>query len=317
MSVAAERPTYTVLVVPDGGAAARQYRVRRGTFRNVVVSLLLCGLVVVCAGTFGWYQYYGLVDEAAEARGLRDENLYLRSEMRLVQEKVGRLSATLERVETLDAKLRMLTQVSDPQRSLAIGPVQDAGGGSAWMGSGLPVLGEADGLASDADIELLHTSLDNLTADAAMGESSLRELHEHLLDQRDLLAAMPSIWPVRGWLTSGFGNRTDPFTGQRTMHRGIDIAGPIGTEIRAPANGTVVYSGNQGAMGKTLVIDHGNNVKTYFSHLSEMFVTVGDVVTRRQVIATLGNTGRSTGPHLHYEVRVNGIPEDPRKFILD
>ena len=84
-----------------------------------------------------------------------------------------------------------------------------------------------------------------------------------------------------------------------------------------PTGGTVVFAGTQGGLGKTLVIDHGNNVKTFYSHLSEMFVRVGDSVNRRQVIAALGNTGRSTGPHLHYEVRVNGIPEDPRKFILD
>ena len=282
-----------------------------------MLSLLLCGLLVSAAGVAGWHQYYGLVDEAAEARILRDENLYLRSEMRLVQDKVGRLSGTIERVEALDTKLRMLTQISDPQRNLAIGPVQDGMGGSTLMGNDFPVLGEADGLASDSDIELLNTSLDNLSSDADRSESSLRKLHEHLVDQRDLLASMPSIWPVRGWVTSLFGSRIDPFTGQRTMHRGLDIAGPIGTEIRAPANGTVVYSGTQGALGKTLVIDHGNNVKTYYSHLSEMFVKVGDIVSRRQVIAALGNTGRSTGPHLHYEVRVNGIPEDPRKFILD
>ncbi len=315
--MAGKKPMYTVLVVPDGRSAARQYRVRKGTMRRVVVSLLLCGLVVSAAGALGWYQYYGLVDEASEARILRDENLYLRSEMRLIQDKVAVLSTTVERVEALDAKVRVLTQVSDPKRNLAIGPVESPRGFSAGMGGELPMLGEADGLATDDDIELLQTSMENLSTDASRNEASMRELHEHLLDQRDLLASMPSIWPTRGWVTSTFGTRTDPFTGQRTMHQGLDIAGPIGTEIRAPANGTVVFAGTQGNLGKTLVVDHGNGVKTYYSHLSEMFVRVGDVVSRRQLIAAMGNTGRSTGPHLHYEVRVNGIPEDPRKFILD
>jgi murein DD-endopeptidase MepM/ murein hydrolase activator NlpD len=314
--LASEKRNYTVLVVPDGGASARQYRVRGHAIRRILMAALAVGLLVFGAGSLGWLQYYGVVDEASEARVLREENLYLRSELRLVQDKVGHLAATLERVEALDAKLRVLTQINDPERSLAMGPLEDGGAGH-WLGNEVPLLGEADGLASDTDIEILNARLDNLSADARREEASLRELHEHLIDQRDLLAAMPSIWPTRGWVTSTFGSRVDPFTGQRTMHRGLDVAAPIGTQIRAPAGGTVVFSGVQGPYGKTVVIDHGIGVKTLYSHMSEIFVRVGDTVTRRQIIGAVGNTGRSTGPHLHYEVRVNGIPEDPRKFILD
>ena len=118
-------------------------------------------------------------------------------------------------------------------------------------------------------------------------------------------------------MTSDFGTRMDPYTAERKMHQGMDIATPHGQPVYAPSDGTVVFAGNEGGYGKVLVMDHGYGVKTRYGHLSEIHVRLGQRVSRGDKVASVGNTGRSTGPHLHYEVRVNGIPENPRKFILE
>ncbi len=136
-------------------------------------------------------------------------------------------------------------------------------------------------------------------------------------DQRELLASTPSIWPVRGYLSAGFGNRPDPFTGQRDFHPGLDISMPIGTKVHAPADGVVVSCGQQKGYGNAIVIDHGFGVVTRYGHLDGFNVRPGQRVKRGDVIGFSGNTGRSTAPHLHYEVWVNDQARNPIEYILD
>ena len=126
-----------------------------------------------------------------------------------------------------------------------------------------------------------------------------------------------SIWPAKGWLTSRFGPRVSPFTGRRQMHAGIDIASADGTAIQAPARGRVTFVGNKGPLGKALVLDHGFGVKTVYGHTKTIVVKTGETVERGQKIAEVGSTGRSTGPHLHYVVEVNGKARDPLDYIFD
>ena len=118
-------------------------------------------------------------------------------------------------------------------------------------------------------------------------------------------------------MTSGFGTRVDPYTGKRTMHRGIDIANQPGVSVMAPARGVVTFRANSGGFGKVIVIDHGYGIRSRFGHLGEYKVQLGDHVDRGDIIGTIGNTGRSTGPHLHYEVEINGLCENPRNYILE
>jgi len=180
------------------------------------------------------------------------------------------------------------------------------------------VLGRrADGEAAEGNLKALPGKLSSLESEASRQEQSLRELQEYFDDQRSLLASTPSIWPARGWVTSDFGTRIDPYSAERKMHQGLDIATPAGQPVYSPSDGTVVFAGTEGGYGKVLVIDHGYGVKTRYAHLSEILVHTGDRIRRGEKVAAVGNTGRSTGPHLHYEVRVNGIPENPRKFILE
>src|SRR5690606_5699978 len=121
---------------------------------------------------------------------------------------------------------------------------------------------------------------------------------------------------VKGWLTSGFGYRYSPWGGNVKMHKGVDIAAPTGTSVMAPSDGVVVFSGSKGGYGSTVIIDHGYGIKTLFGHNSQLFVSEGDKITRGQKISAVGSTGASTGPHLHYEVHVDGIPTDPMNYII-
>ncbi|HEB88252.1 MAG TPA: M23 family metallopeptidase, partial [Deltaproteobacteria bacterium] len=165
--------------------------------------------------------------------------------------------------------------------------------------------------------EVLDDHALDLTEGADHRADSLEVLLLQLEDKRERLVSMPSIWPAKGWLTSRFGVRVSPFTGRRQKHAGIDISAASGTPIYAPARGRVTFAGRRGPLGNALVVDHGFGVKTVYGHTREFFVKPGDVVERGQEIAAIGSTGRSTGPHLHYVVEVNGKPRNPLDYILD
>lgn len=148
-------------------------------------------------------------------------------------------------------------------------------------------------------------------------EMSLTELVDFLEEQRLIMLSTPTIWPVRGWVSSQFGFRTSPFTGRRVFHEGLDIAAPYGLDVKATAKGIVVFSGEKSGYGNVVTIDHGYGYMTRYGHNSRLTVKVGDKVEKGDAVAKVGSTGRSTGPHSHYEVLVNGIPVNPTKFIID
>jgi murein DD-endopeptidase MepM/ murein hydrolase activator NlpD len=256
--------------------------------------------------------YFQVAKDAAENRVLREENLTLKTQLKSIRERIDHIGSTLDRVERFDLKLRAITLLSDPQRNLAMGPTESE------PGTATPAPGDNQftRLTSSENPKVLASRLDRLSAEAVRQEQSLQELQAYFQDQKSLLASTPSIWPARGWVTSDFGQRLDPYTADRVMHAGLDIAAPHGKVIYAPSDGTVVFAGLEGGYGNVLVIDHGYGIKTRYGHLSKILVKPGAHVRRGDEVGAVGNTGRSTGPHLHYEVRVNGVAQNPRKFIL-
>lgn len=148
-------------------------------------------------------------------------------------------------------------------------------------------------------------------------ELRVHRLDEHLLDKESFLKSTPTIMPTKGYLTSNYGPRMSPTAGRIKMHEGIDIGAPLGTTIVTPADGVVTYSGPKPGFGNLVQIDHGYGVETIYGHMSSMSVTKGTKVKRGDKIAAVGNIGWSTGPHLHYEVRVNGTPVDPLYYTLN
>ncbi len=147
--------------------------------------------------------------------------------------------------------------------------------------------------------------------------ADFRFILKHMHEQRDLMAHTPSFHPTKGLVIARFGYRKSPFTGQKEFHRGLDIANQKGTSVVAAANGTVAYTQDMGVLGNVMAIDHGYGLLTRYAHLGKFLKKKGDPVKKGEVIAELGDTGLTTGPHLHYEVHVNGTPADPVKYILD
>ena len=302
--------TFTVIVVPDDNAQVRRYRVQKKLLKQLAA---MAGVLAALI-TAGTIQYFNLSRQAAENRYLREENLTLHGQLQAIRQRIEHIGTTLDRVERFDQKLRALTLLADPQRELAVGPTEGEPGAHAPASEDRSPGTAATALESPAAPS---SRLDRLSAEATRQEQSLQDLQSYFQGQRMLLASSPSVWPTRGWVTSDFGTRLDPYTADRVMHHGLDIAAPQGKEVLSPSDGTVVFSGPEGSYGNVLVIDHGYGVKTRYGHLGQIDVKAGDHVVRGQKLGTVGNTGRSTGPHLHYEVRVNGVPENPRKFLLE
>ncbi|MCD6224997.1 MAG: M23 family metallopeptidase [Deltaproteobacteria bacterium] len=164
----------------------------------------------------------------------------------------------------------------------------------------------------------MHEQLEQFDHAAETQKKDFKTLFKKLEEQQNLLASTPAIRPIdKGWISSKFGYRVSPFTGRKEFHRGLDLATRQGDPIFATADGLVTFSGTKGLLGKTIVIDHGHGMVTRYGHIYKILKKRGDRVKRGDIIALVGSTGHSTGPHVHYEVRLNGISVNPEKFILN
>jgi len=287
---------YTLIVVPHAKARFRKFQVSVRLTRWVmgafgVLALILCGILA---------HYTWISVEVGELRHLRAENLALATKARAYEENAGRLQAKVLTLQSLVTKLGVMAGV---EQSLPDNQVAGVGG-----------LSRMETTAPSVDVASSLQGLDKTVS--SLTERSTR-LESYFQDQHQLLASTPSIWPARGYLSERFGNRKDPFTGLPDFHPGIDIATPRGTKVVAPADGVVVSCGEKGGYGNALVIDHGYGVVTRYAHLDRFAVRPGQRVRRGDVIAFTGNTGRSTAPHLHYEVWVYDQMRNPIQYILD
>jgi murein DD-endopeptidase MepM/ murein hydrolase activator NlpD len=159
--------------------------------------------------------------------------------------------------------------------------------------------------------------LERLSASISEEGQSLRSLERFMARAGKMLAALPSRWPVRGAVNSEFGQRQSPWSGSPEFHSGIDVGSERGTPVKAPAPGFVIFTGTTPDYGNTVIIDHGHDIKTLYGHLHKALVTQGQKVERGQQVALTGNTGKSSGPHLHYEILVRGQPVNPRSYLWD
>lgn len=298
---------YAIVVIPNLTGAPKRFSISSKAFNSIIAA---CAIVIVGSLYFG-YRHIKLSLEVVELDHLRTKTAQQDAQIDDFSKKVKEFDVAMERLKRLDKKLRIIT-------SLESGHEEDdslnAVGGPADENLSL-----SDSVA-DGNNDLMAKidgELDHLKKYAQLREASLEEINLFFDKQSSLLSATPSIWPVQGWVTGEFGYRISPFTGRKEMHEGLDVAGRFGSPILAPANGTVVKVGYDTGYGKTVEINHGYGVVTLYGHNSDIFVSVGDTVKRGEKIAAIGNTGRSTGPHLHYEVRLNGILVNPFRYIID
>jgi murein DD-endopeptidase MepM/ murein hydrolase activator NlpD len=303
-----------VLVIMDStGRAVRRVGVSRRWAEGVVIGAAAVVALVLSLVIHGAWRH----GEAVEARELLAENRQLVSILGRLDAQLPELRRLSSRSEMSFAQLWSKSGLGIEPRLLGVGPLENDDGaklpGSAQR-LAAPITGEILDLAPVAlplEFERLHTDEREL-------QHALGELLEYFHDAERILSHTPSLKPANTpWITSSFGRRRDPMTHEWMMHKGLDIGGQVGNEIVSPADGVVIFTGRRGGYGLTVVVDHGFGLQTHYAHLSRTRVFVGQRVERGDVVAEMGSTGKSTGPHLHYEVRRLGQPLDPRRFILD
>jgi murein DD-endopeptidase MepM/ murein hydrolase activator NlpD len=311
------RKKISFMVLSNSGAPARQICASKTTLRLVGVFLSACFAFIA----FVVYDYIQLKRTTAHLQTrevrLTSELSEIQTQRKQIQEfanEINTLKAHLVALNSFEQKIRIIANIEKTDESANIFGI----GGSVPedLDTRLPLMEKHNSLIRD-----MHDQIDQLNRASTQQTQEFESLLKSLEDQQNLLASTPAIRPISGsevsWITSRFGYRVSPFTGQREFHQGFDISTRNGTSILATADGVVSFVGSKGLMGKTVIIDHGHGLVTRYGHCQKFLKKRGEKVKRWEPIALVGNTGRSTGPHVHYEVLFNGIPVNPEKYILN
>jgi len=296
---------YTMMIMSDPTAKVRRIRITAPTPAQMISAAVVVVIVAVSLSFYFLLDYTRMKIQMKGFNSLRKENTVQRFQLQAFKRNLEQIKTELESLKDLDHKLRVMANLDKTHNNKYLLGI----GGPAK--TSLPNEYQTD-LSSE-----ITRDLNELSQTTAKQEVSFQELIEFFSEQKSILAGTPSIWPVHGWVTSGFGTRTDSFTGYRAMHEGLDIATQTGTSVIAPCDGIVTLVTQDYGYGKMLEINNGNGIITRYGHNSKIAVRVGDRVKRGNIIAYVGNTGRSTGPHLHYEVIVNGVHVNPMKYIMN
>lgn len=294
---------YTIFILPDATRPPLKFHITQAalaTIATAVSILFLCIFVFIV-------QYIRMNANMLELQRLRKEV----AQVTQLGERIQVVQKEVVKLQDFDRKIRTIAQISS------------AGMGEPFLGVGgvgekqVALLNESMRVEKDALMAKTEKDIAELEGAAKHQEASFTELGRFLENKKARLSCTPSIWPVRGLVTGDFGYRRSPFTGYKQLHEGLDIATAMGTRIMAPGDGTVMFSGRVGGWGNVLIVNHGYGFRTFFAHNSRILVSPGKKVKRGEIIAYIGNTGQSTGPHLHYEVHINGVPRDPLQYIID
>jgi len=303
----------SLFILSNTGAPAKKISVP-----GFLLPLLLIAVIAGVAG-IGYLAYdYSRICSVAEANGdmakaLSAQEDLITTQRRQIQDFAGdinRLKSRLVALNNFEEKIRIIANIgTDNGQETLFG-----------VGGTRP-----EDLETNIDLNRRHTSLmrdmhtqvELLQDASAVQQDLMTSLLGKLESQKSLLACTPAIRPAKGWLTSPFGFRTSPFTGRREFHKGFDIANRKGTPIVATADGVVKFVGSRRYLGNYVIIDHGHGMMTRYGHVEKALVKRGDKVKRGDLIAKMGNSGRSTGPHVHYAVYLNGVPVNPATYILN
>src|SRR5688572_2640997 len=294
---------WTVVLVPHD---AEPSRIMEVSYR--VVKTAIGGAVLAAAAALGLgYVTVSRTVDLTQSAQLAQENARLEQQLDELNGRLANLADTLTRISQRDARIRVLANLEpiDPQ-------VQAAGIGG-------PMVGEVEGEVGSAMRRTteVRVDLNALIRRANLLASSFKEAADSLSVHSARLSATPSIMPTQGWLSSAFSSmRSHPILHVARPHEGIDVSAPMGTPIEAPAGGLIRSAGWEAGYGHTVEIDHGYGIMTRFAHASRLLVRQGQRVARGEKIALVGNSGLATGPHLHYEVHVNGRAVNPLRYVM-
>jgi murein DD-endopeptidase MepM/ murein hydrolase activator NlpD len=301
-----DKEYFNILIFGQKASKTRHLRIHKKTFK---IAFYLFAFALLST-TFFFGDYIHLRKKAFELSRLRQETETQKSQIQFFSARIEDLEKQLSKLKDFDKKIRIIANLEKGQETTSL------------VGVGGPSPSDIrEKLKSGKDekglIEQMRTDVERLQSEAMSREGSLSELEKLLQNKKEMLAHTPSIWPTRGWVTSGFGFRTNPFTGLTQMHEGVDISNRVGTPVVASADGIISDTGNDLVHGKLLVISHGFGMISRYAHLNKILVKVGQKVKRGDKVAEIGMSGRTTGPHLHYEVKLNGIPVNPMRYVLN
>ena len=296
----------TIVLVPDGTNTVRQFRIPK------LLLLILAVLFVSSTAFLCWMiqDYRAMKAQMPRLAQLEKDRSHQKNQFIHLADRIDQVTKKMGDLEDFDRKLRVMVNLETGEDK------------AEFKGAGGPDPADLDPKKTIAKthrelVALMHRSLDNLENEIVVDTRDKTELFKFLESQKIILASTPSIWPIKGWLSSRFGYRTSPFTGGREFHKGIDISTRMGAPILAAADGIISDTGWDHGYGRLLSVRHGYGLVTRYAHLKKILVKKGQYVKRGETIALVGNSGRSTGPHLHYEVHLNGVAVNPSRYILN
>ena len=316
------------IFISIGEASLKEFHISSSQFRYVcmasgLVALLFCAFLLDYLFSFSSHRNY---------QKYQAENQQLRSQLVSMRTSMEQLDTRLSQITDFSQKIKVITGVEQADVSfLAVGPLTHSSfpDVSAMLPS-RPAKYTPKNSVQKRQTASSHSSvlpplsgdslqiyMDRLDRKSQLVHQDITSLMGQVYERKDIIAATPSIIPAKGWVSSRFGYRQYPFTGEVSLHEGMDIASMPGTPVYSPANGVVMFAGYKEGYGKVIVIDHGYELSTLYGHLSDITVLKGQRVDRKAVIGAIGSTGNSSGPHLHYEVRISNVPVDPSNYILN
>lgn len=292
---------YTFIIVPNASSRLHKLRVPL----QVMYVLAAIGIISFFVAVSLGFSYAKMAFKVADYNTLQAENVDLKVQKKNLEVSTRKLSTKLSELETLSERLTSLIENDSWTKRFGKKASVPAVGGSKVDYPTADLIGNAS----------LKEGVDRLKDRTSDLQTQMRLLEQVAEKRNSIIRFTPSIWPTRGHITSHYGNRADPFNGDSELHLGVDIAALYGSMVRAPADGIVIYAQRKSAYGNLIILDHGNGLTTRHGHLSRFAVHVGQRVHKNDLIGYVGTTGRSTASHLHYEVRQNDRPINPRNYL--
>ncbi|MCK5003584.1 MAG: M23 family metallopeptidase [Candidatus Aminicenantes bacterium] len=302
--------SYSIIIVSDATSTNKELFLSSKFIRNSLIA------VVLLVALFGYviFDYLTLSIDNQKMGRLEVENERKTKIISELTRNVDKAQRSLTKMENFKKRILIAAGLTSPSALQEIGT---GGGPIADISTDVELIdSNLDLTMPKRKVDILEKSRNN-NINAKKMENDLQFVENVIDKQKVRLASTPSIWPTKGYLTNSFGRRIHPLTGKRSFHYGQDIATQSGNKVIAPANGVILVAEYRDYYGKMVIIDHNFGYTSRYGHLAAFNVKEGDRVTRGQVIGFVGNTGRSTAPHLHYEVRFMGKAINPMNFIID
>lgn len=304
-----KQKTYSVIIVSDATSKNKEFLISSKLIKNTVVS------VTVLLLFFGFilFDYLTTSFNREKMKKLEQDNLKKEKIIAELGSSINSLERSIKRMNRYKEKIMIASGLMSPYALKEVG----SGGYYDEIISNTPAIQSPLKQGEIKPKENVMQKSRKITETAEKIENTLKLVQSVIDKQKVRLACTPAIWPTKGYLTDPYGMRIHPITGKRSFHYGQDIATQLGNRVIATADGFVLSAENRGALGNLVIIDHNFGFTTWYGHLSAFNVKEGDRVKRGQTIGFVGSTGRSNAPHLHYEVRVQGKPQNPMNFIID